>query len=122
MPRKLQLIRSATMPDPESTPSDLEANGQALWRRVQAEYAVEDCGGVALLTQACRALDRAERCRARIDAEGEIIKTKHGPREHPLLKHELSNRAFVARTISRLGLDVEPTQNVGRPPGTFGRD
>jgi hypothetical protein len=37
-------------------------------------------------------------------------------REHPALKHELSNRAFVVRTLSRLGLDVEPLRpSVGRP-------
>jgi hypothetical protein len=44
-----------------------------------------------------------------------LILTKSGAREHPLLKAELSNRAFVSRTLARLGLDVEAVRTVGRP-------
>jgi hypothetical protein len=28
-----------------------------------------------------------------------MISTKHGPREHPLIKHELAARAFVVRGL-----------------------
>jgi hypothetical protein len=50
-------------------------------------------------------------------ADGEVIKAKTGWRDHPLLKHELANRAFVTRCIARLGLDVEAVKPIGRPPG-----
>jgi hypothetical protein len=70
-----------------------------------------------LLTLACQSLDRAESCRAEIDRDGEIIRSKTGTKEHPLLKHELAARAFVARTLHRLGLDVEPVRPIGRPAG-----
>ena len=53
--------------------------------------------------------------------DGEITRTKAVLREHPALKHELSNRSFVVRTLARLGLDVEAVKPVGRPPGAFGR-
>jgi hypothetical protein len=84
---------------------------------VNAEYQLEDAGGVELLTGACQALDRAESCREQLDATGEIIKAKTGLREHPLLKHELAAIAFVSRSIARLGLDVEAVRaGPGRPP------
>jgi hypothetical protein len=31
------------------------------------------------------------------------VRAKTGPREHPGLRHELAARAFVARTLHRLG-------------------
>jgi hypothetical protein len=84
---------------------------------VLAEYAIEDVGGLMLLQQACSALDRAESLRAEIEADGAIIRTRGTIREHPALRHELANRAFVVKTLQRLGLDVEPLRSgPGRPP------
>ena len=114
MAEKLKVVSTS---DP---PRRLGAHGGALWRSIMGEYAVEDAGGLAMLTQACIALDRAEQCRAQIEKDGVAIRTKAGPRDHPSLKHELANRAFVVRTLGRLGLDVEPIGRVGRPPGGFG--
>ena len=48
-------------------------------------------------------------------ADGLLVKTKHGPKEHPLVKHELAARSFVVRTLARLGLDVDHAKPVGRP-------
>ena len=84
------------------------------------EYLIEDLGGCEILCSACQALDRAEFCREQIDRDGELVKTKAGPREHPLLKAELSNRAYVSRTLQRLGLDVEAVKPIGRPPRPLG--
>jgi hypothetical protein len=120
MVKKLAVITGSPVVDEEPTPSDLGAKGTRLWVRVQSEYRVVDCGGVELLTQACRALDRAERCRAQIDEEGETIATKGGMREHPLLKHELAARAFLARTLSRLGIDSEPVRSRPGRPSMYG--
>jgi hypothetical protein len=65
---------------------------------------------------AAEALDRAEACRERIDRDGEMISTKGGMRKNPLLKSELASRAFVVRTLARLGLNFEPVRpSVGRP-------
>jgi hypothetical protein len=117
MVQKLQIIGGSPVVDQEPIPPDLGPNGTRLWTRVQSEYRVSDCGGVELLTQACRALDRAERCRAQIDSEGETIMGRGGLRDHPLLRHELAARAFVARTLTRLGIDSEPVRSrPGRPP------
>jgi hypothetical protein len=105
-------------PDPVSMPSGLGEHGKALWRKVMKEYAVDDAGGVEMLFQICSAADMAARLRAQIDKEGVLVKTKAGPREHPLLKQELACRSFVVRGLGRLGLSVEPLRTAaGRPPG-----
>lgn len=66
---------------------------------------------------ACQALDRAEALREQIDDEGEIVSDAKGNRrDHAGLKHELQNRSFVAKALSRLGLALEtPVRGVGRP-------
>ena len=73
----------------------------ALWRAVNAEYRIDDAGGVEMLS-ACQALDRAEGLRARIDEDGAIIRTTTGLRDHLGLKHEVASRAFVVRTLTAL--------------------
>src|SRR5688572_2664719 len=98
-------------------PRTLGEAGLSLWRAVTSEYGIEDAGGIEMLAQACAALDRAEACAQHIQRDGEVIRTKAGPQDHPSLKHELANRAFVVRTLGRLGLDVEVVKPVGRPPG-----
>jgi hypothetical protein len=99
-------------------PRDLGKPGRALWDRIQREYDVSDVCGVELLSQACTALSKAEALRDEIDRDGPVLHTRHGIKDHPGLKHELANRAFVVRTLTKLGLNFEPLHNAaGRPPG-----
>ena len=97
-------------------PRKLGKHGQSLWTTVLAEYDISDRGGVEILVQACLSLDRAEECADQINVDGPTIMTKSGMREHPLLKNELANRAFVCRSLQRLGLNLEVVKpTVGRP-------
>ena len=122
MAKKPALKLVGTDAAPATEPSrKLGAAGAALWRSIMGEYAITDSGGLEMLTLACQSLDRAEALREHIDEDGEIVRSKAGPRDHPGLKHELAARAFVVRTLHRLGLDVEAVKPVGRPSGTFGR-
>lgn len=114
MATKLKLVTAEAAPT--NPPRKLGQHGMKLWGFVHGHYEIVDAGGVELLTLACQALDRAESCAAQIAKDGEVIRTKTGLREHPLLKIELANRAFIARTLQRLGLDVEAIKPVGRPP------
>jgi hypothetical protein len=85
------------------------------------EYAIRDAGGIELLLLACEATDRAASLRDQIDRDGELISTRSGLRENPGLRPELANRAFISRTLQRLGLDVEPVRpGVGRPGSGIG--
>ena len=115
----LTLVRDPeTPPDP---PRSLGNPGRSLWDRIMREYAICDAGGIELLLLACEGTDRAASLREAIDRDGELIQTRSGLKEHPGLKAELANRAFVSRTIQRLGLDVEPVRpGVGRPGGGIG--
>jgi hypothetical protein len=80
-----------------------------------------DSGGVEILMQACTALDRAEEMAETINNDGPITIVKGVPREHPLLRAELSNRAFTVRCLQKLGLNFEVVKAVGRPPGLGGK-
>jgi hypothetical protein len=71
-----------------------------------------------MLCQACQSLDRAEGLREDINRDGAVLVSRGQIRDNPCLKHELAARAFVVRTLSRLGLSFEPLRSApGRPPG-----
>lgn len=108
----LRLVR----PGRDAAPKTFGKAGAALWRAILAEYDIRDSGGRAMLAQAAEAADRVAEFSAQIARDGTMLMTRHGPKEHPLLKHELANRAFVTRTLVRLGVAVEATKAVGRPP------
>ena len=96
-------------------PRPLDPHGMALWDRVQSEYAIADVGGIEILAQICAALDRACSLRAAINRDGEVITIKGVPKAHPALRDELANRAFVVRSLERLGLNIETIKPPGRP-------
>ena len=82
---------------------------------MQTAYRIDDIGGIELLAQACAAADRVEALAERINADGEVVHTRAGPKAHPALRDELAGRAFVVRTLERLGLNVETIKPMGRP-------
>jgi hypothetical protein len=109
----LTLVGSAvTVLEP---PRCLKGPGRSLWDRVQREFRVNDAGGIELLCLAGEALDRAESLARAIERDGEIIRTKTGLKAHPGVREELANRSFVARTLQRLGITLEPLR------GSMGR-
>jgi hypothetical protein len=115
---------SVVSPEPTagSPPRDLGQHGRKLWDEVQAAYGIADRGGIELLAQACAALDRAEALATAIASDGAIVYTRTGvPKSHSGCKDELACRAFVLRTLERLGLNVEALKpGPGRPPGHLG--
>jgi hypothetical protein len=108
----LKVVSATTGPPRKFGPA-----GTALWNRIQADFSVEDAGGIELLAQACGAADRVESLKARIDADGETISIRTGIKAHPALRDELANRALICRILQRLGLLDEPIRPVGRGPG-----
>jgi hypothetical protein len=120
MTKKLEVIKGAPAVDPVPIPTSLGQHGQRLWREVQNEFSIQDCGGRELLAQACAALDMAVMCRERIIADGIMQKMSSGMREHALVKHELANRAFVVSTLQKLGVTTEPAKLHGAPYKSYG--
>ena len=117
MTAKLKVVEM----QPGGPPRPLGKHGMALWRSIMDEYAISDSGGVELLTQACQALDRLEAISELIDhaGEGSVHSETGVVRSNPLLKEELSCRAFVAKCIERLNLNSEPVKSTGRPPASW---
>lgn len=114
----LSVVGDAPAPAGPPPPKSLGAIGRSLWADIVSVYEFADRASYETLAQACAAADRAEACRVQIDADGELLKTKTGLRDHPLLRHEIASRSFVVRTLARLGLDLEPVRGgPGRPPG-----
>jgi len=104
-----------------SPPRKLGPHGTALWTAIQSEYGIGDRGGIELLAQACASLDRAEDLAEAINRDGAVIYSRLGvPKTHPACKDELGCRAFVTRTLERLGVTVEPLKSAGRPPTPSG--
>jgi hypothetical protein len=117
----LRVMRSHPVPTAPAPPSELGPTGLSLWRDILAAYEFGDRASIETLAQCCHAADRAARCRRQIDEDGELIRGRGGMREHPLLRTEIQNRAFLVRTLAKLGLDLEPTHPTpGRPAGQRG--
>ncbi len=103
----------------DAPPRKFGQAGLSLWNAITSGYQVDDGGGIEFLAQACMASDRLEALAARIDEDGEIIRTRTGViKAHP--KEELALRAFICKTLERLGLNLEVVKPVGRPAGAFG--
>src|SRR5690242_4930745 len=102
----LKIVPSSA-PIGQQPPRKLGKHGLDLWRTVTSEYVIDDAGGIELLTQICAAVDRAEELAEQIDRDGPTILVKNSLREHPCLRGELANRAFVTRNLQRLGLNLE---------------
>ena len=100
-----------------SPPRKLGRHGADLWSAISVEYSIVDPGGRELLAQACGAVDRVEAPAERIDADGEVIVVRGVPKPHPAVAIELAARAFVCRTLERLGLNLEAVKPIGRSSG-----
>ena len=100
-----------------SPPRDLGRHGRELWDAVQREYGVADRGGIELLAQACGALDLVEALGEAITRDGAIVYGRTGPKAHPAVKDQIAARAFLVRTLERLGITSENIKpGPGRPP------
>ena len=100
-------------------PGHLSPEAKRLWNTLTAEYAIRDCGGLAILKSGLEARDRAEGCRLRIDEEGLTIEDRFGTaKPHPLLAAERDARGQWLAAVKQLCLDLEPLHDrPGRPPG-----
>ena len=79
--------------------------GSRLWREILSSHSLGDAASRETLLIACEAVDRAEMLAALIEKDGAVIRSENRPpRDHPALKHELANRAFVTRQLRELGL------------------
>jgi hypothetical protein len=104
-----------------SPPRDLGRHGRKLWDAVQREYGIADRGGIELLAQAAGALDLIEALGEAIARDGAIVYGRAGPKAHPAVKDQIAARAFLVRTLEKLGVTSETIKpGPGRPPNAYG--
>jgi hypothetical protein len=96
-------------------PIQLGSSGLSLWQRIQSEYAIGDAGGLELLAQICAAADTVAALSAEIERDGPVIRTARGTKPNPCLRDLLNHRAFITRTMTKLGINVESVKPMGRP-------
>jgi hypothetical protein len=101
-------------------PRDLSSSARRWFKTMAEDYGISDSGGLAILTLAARALDRAEAAKAVIDREGMLVTDRFGcAKAHPCCAIERDARASMLAAIRNLHLDVEqPHSRPGRPGGS----
>jgi len=96
-------------------PAHLSDASRALWRKVDAEYELEDHHR-RLLTLACEALDRCDQAREALAEHGLTCLDGQGnPRPRPEVAIERDSRIAVARLFRELNLEDAPEPDA-RPP------
>jgi phage terminase small subunit len=94
-------------------PADLSANAKRFWLDLTREHEIVEAHRLAILEEACRALDRSATARKLIAKDGMIIKTRTTEKAHPALMAEAIARADFLRCVRALKLDrkAEPRHN-----------
>ena len=108
-----------TVVNPDTTglspPRKLGPAGAKLWAAIQSDYGIDDPGGITVLTLICEAQDRLESLGEAIARDGPTYLCRGVPKAHPALRDELATRAFIVKSLERLGINVEAVKPMGRP-------
>src|SRR5262249_14791465 len=109
----------STKPKVPRPPADLGDAGRRYWRKVLAEFVVEDHHH-DLLVAACRQLDRATQAREIVAQEGIVAMDRFGQAKcHPAVEVERSAHLAFLRLQREMALDVDiPEVRAPRRPGT----
>ena len=103
----------------DAAPKHLSDDAKAWWRKIQADYSIDDNAGLLLLQTAMEAFDQMRSAQARIEADGMV--TRGSTKQltaHPLLSVIRDSRAQMLSALKALNLDLEPLRDgPGRPPG-----
>jgi phage terminase small subunit len=104
---------------PVAPPKGLSAAAGARWRELQAEYGIEDSGGLSILLLHVQALMTAASAQKILDREGLTIVDRFGvARSHPACTVLRDARSQMLSTLRALNLDVIPNrERAGRPAG-----
>jgi P27 family predicted phage terminase small subunit len=103
-----------------STPKNLSSEAKSLWRKLTAEYGIDDEGGFQILRVGLEAFERMRACQAQIELAGMTTLDRFGQlRANPLLTTERDCRAQFLAALKALNLDLEPLHaRPGRPGGS----
>ncbi len=102
------------------TPPGLSPAAGAWWKKLTADYSLDDPAGQLLLETALQAFDRMHQARALIEKHGAVTVDRFGQlRPNPATTIERDSRAAMLAALKSLNLDLEPLRDAaGRPPGS----
>jgi len=87
-------------------PNHLSKQAKKLFQSIIDEYGIDDSGGLAILTTACEAWDRAKQAREAIEADGLILEDRFKQKKlHPAATVERDSRSQWLQAIKTLGLE-----------------
>jgi hypothetical protein len=118
---ELHLIGAPPTDETLPAPQHLAGVGLELWHRITREFEFSEPASYAVLREACFAVYRADRCRALIDRDGELLHVGKLVRSNPLLRDEIQNRALAARLLRQLRLDEVKLPAMSPAPHPRGR-
>jgi len=99
-------------------PRHLSPAARSWFAELVKEYSIADAGGLALLTVAAEAWQRAGEARELLAREGAVVRDRFGQAiAHPAVRIEQGARAQLLQAMKQLHLDIEPLKSVGRPGG-----
>jgi len=85
-------------------PKHLSARAKAFWGAATDDFDLTATQGEILL-RALEAGDRADQARVVLDREGIVVQGRDGPKAHPAVQIELTNRRAQTTLLEKLGLD-----------------
>jgi P27 family predicted phage terminase small subunit len=98
-------------------PNHLSKESKQIWSEIVKGWEILE-SDFTVLRIALESFDRLQEARRVIDKEGMILVDGKGKKyAHPALAVEKESRTGLLRAWRQLGLDLEPPQPVGRPPG-----
>ncbi len=108
-----------SVPKQIKAPKTLSREAARWWRKLIAEYIIEDEAGRLLLMVALEAFGRMRQAQAALAEEGLTVTDRFGQaKAHPLCTVERDSRAQMLAALKALNLDLEPLRDrVGRPGG-----
>jgi len=103
----------------KTLPAGLSVAARSWWKKLLAEYQIEDGAGLLLLENAMQAFDRMHQASDLIAKHGAVTVDRFGQlRPNPACTIERDSRAAMLAALKALNLDLEPLRDAaGRPPG-----
>src|SRR2546421_11072903 len=98
--------------------SKLSPEARKLWKEITAQWDLEP-DAMAILQQACEALDEVRRAQETLEKEGRVVKDRFGqPKQHPECLNLRDARAAFLKSLKQLNLEGPgPRAGPGRPSG-----
>lgn len=116
--RVFALKKSHGKTQPNPAPADLSPAAVAWWKRLHAEFDLEDTAAAFLLETALRAFDRMNQAGELIAEHGVCVTDRYQQlKPNPAVSAERDSRAAMLSAFKALNLDVLPPLKPGRPPG-----